>query len=215
MSNILQLNQQFINVGLDTQTITIAASGIYNVQVVATIPAALPTGAGGGSAADQGLGALGGSPGIVQGNNTTPGDGGQGLGFGGTPGQAYNASGSGYGAGAGGGAEGFSQGDQGAGHGGVGQGFGASNGYQQPPAYVNVPSSGAAQSSSLSIVVNQNGSPVYTSIAPTGTQRQIKFKVLLNCTAADVITVVLSSSNANDKQLNSLQSQISVNQGQN
>lgn len=67
--------------------------------------------------------------------------------------------------------------------------------------------------SGLSIVVNQNGSPVYTAPTLTPTQDAIQFKVDLNCVAADVITLVLSSSNANDLLLESVKTNVSIGQG--
>lgn len=67
--------------------------------------------------------------------------------------------------------------------------------------------------SSLSIVVNQNGSPVYTAPVLTPTQSAIQFKVDLSCTAADVITLVLSSSNPNDLLLESVKTNVAIGQG--
>lgn len=67
--------------------------------------------------------------------------------------------------------------------------------------------------SGLSVVVNQNGSPVYTAPTATPTQSEIDFKVDINATAADVITLVLSSSNSNDLQLNSVKTKVSIGQG--
>lgn len=215
MSNILVLNQPYVNVGLDTMTYTVATTGVYNIQVQATFPSAAATGFGAGTAVDQGLGVTGGTQGIGQGSNLSLGNGGTGLGFGGsTTDGALGGNGSGHGAGAGGGAEGFTGGDLGAGHGGVGQGFGAANGYQQPPANVITPTSGVAVSSSLVVTVNQNGSPIYTFSNSVPTQSAIQFKSSFVGTAADVITVVLSSSNASDKLLNSVQSIVSIGQGQ-
>ncbi len=67
--------------------------------------------------------------------------------------------------------------------------------------------------SGLSIVVNQNGSPIYTAPALTPTQSAIQFKVDISATAADVITLVLSSSNTNDTQLESVKTNVSIGQG--
>jgi hypothetical protein len=67
--------------------------------------------------------------------------------------------------------------------------------------------------SGLSIVVNQNGSPIYTAPALTPTQSAIQFKVDINGVAADVITLVLSSSNTNDTMLESVKTNISIGQG--
>ena len=179
MSNILILNQPYVNVGLDTMTYTIvptltnpAGAGIYNVAVQVTVPSYLATGSGAGS--------------------------GQGLG-----------------AGKGGGdAAGFARGGLGAGDGAIGQGFGADlSGYQQPPAAGSNQTSGSAISSSLSVVVNQNGTPVYTMPALTPTEGAFQFKTDILCANSDVITVVLSSSGAPDKLLNTVQSTITIGQG--
>ena len=65
----------------------------------------------------------------------------------------------------------------------------------------------------LSVVVNQNGTPVYTAPTPSATQGHNQYKVELNCTAADVITVVFSSSTPIDKQLNTIQSTVTIGAG--
>lgn len=62
-------------------------------------------------------------------------------------------------------------------------------------------------------VVNQNGSPVYTSPAITPFQTALQSKTELLCAVTDIITVVFSSSTAIDEQLNTLQSTVSINQG--
>jgi hypothetical protein len=124
-------------------------------------------------------------------------------------------SGQGLGSGTGGGGEGFTGGDLGLGHGGVGQGFGAGNGYQQPPAYGSNQTSGAAVTSTVSVVVNQNGSPIYTAPAYVPGQNALEFNVGFLGAVNDVITVVLSSSTASDKVLNGVQSTIAINQGLN
>ena len=67
--------------------------------------------------------------------------------------------------------------------------------------------------SGLSIVVNQNGRPVYTAPALPPIQSAIQFKVDLNCAAADVITLVLSSSNSNDLLLESVKTNVAIGQG--
>lgn len=124
-------------------------------------------------------------------------------------------SGKGFGAGAGGGGEGFVGGDLGTGHGGVGQGFGVSNGYQQPPANITSNPQGPSVTSLLSItVVNTTSSTtLYTSTSPVPSQDFLKFKVPFIATANDVITITYSSSSANDKVLNGLQSTTTVGQG--
>lgn len=119
----------------------------------------------------------------------------------------------GLGSGTGGGGEGFTGGDLGLGHGGVGQGFGASNGYQQPSAQGSNQTTNPAVASAFEVVVNNNGSPIYTSTLPTFSQSSLQFKYGFLATAADVITVVISSANASDKNLNGPTSNISIGQG--
>lgn len=85
-------------------------------------------------------------------------------------------------------------------------GNGAGSGLNQQTAQV-------VTNSALSIVVNKNGSAVLTSSVPTPFQAAYQGKILINCVATDVITVVLSSANAIDKLLNSVQSIVSINQG--
>lgn len=68
--------------------------------------------------------------------------------------------------------------------------------------------------SSLSIVVTQNGSPVYTAPALTITQSAMQFKTELVCAASDAIVVTLSSSAPIDNALNNIKSIISIGQGQ-
>lgn len=214
MSN-LTLNQTYVQNGLGTLTYAVTASQIYNVQIQSSVQSALQTGAGSGTARDKGLGVKGGFGGAGVNAQAGLGQGATGLGFGGN--NTDNASGfaSGYGAGAGGGGEGFTQGDQGLGHGGVGQGFGAGNGYQQPPAYVqSSQTTGPAIASGLSIVINQNGSPVYTAPSISPTQGAFKMRQPFNFSSGDTITVVLSSSTLSDEALNSIVSNISIGTGE-
>ena len=121
-------------------------------------------------------------------------------------------SGQGLGSGAGGGdPAGFSQGGLGLGKGGVGQGFGAQpNNYNQPSPQGSNATSGPAVSPSLSIVIRQNGSVVYTAPTISPTQSALQFNFDLLCAAADALTVTLSSSNPNDKLLNSVQSNVQI-----
>jgi len=68
---------------------------------------------------------------------------------------------------------------------------------------------GGAGASSLVVTVNQNGSPVYT-----GQAGAEGFYKDLSCTAADVITMVLTSAAAPDAVLNSVSATYSIGQGQ-
>lgn len=124
-------------------------------------------------------------------------------------------SGTGLGSGSGGGdTYGFAGGGAGTSHGAVGQGFGASpNNYQQPPAYGSNETSGPAVTSSLVVVVKNGASTIYTAPTLTATQSAYQFNFGFQATAADVITVVLTSANANDTQLNSVKSTVAIQQG--
>lgn len=117
-------------------------------------------------------------------------------------------SGQGLGSGAGGGDPvGFAAGGLALGNGAKGQGFGpVPNNYQQPSVQGSNATSGPAVSSSLSIVISQNGTPVYTSPAPSPTQSALQFSFDLLCAASDAITVVYSSSAASDALLNTVKS---------
>lgn len=63
--------------------------------------------------------------------------------------------------------------------------------------------------SSVVVVVNQNGSPVYT-----GNAGASGFYTNLSCAANDVIAVVFSSAAAADQPFNIIKSNISIGQGQ-
>jgi hypothetical protein len=119
----------------------------------------------------------------------------------------------GLGSGAGGGGTGFTGGDLGTGHGGVGQGFGTGNSYQQPPSYGSNQTSGSAVSTGLTIVVNDNGTPIFTAGTFTATQSAQQFKTGFLATAGHTITVVFASSTASDNKLSGVTSIVSINQG--
>jgi hypothetical protein len=121
----------------------------------------------------------------------------------------------GLGSGSGGGdAVGFNQGGVSADTGGVGHGFGpVANVYPQPPVYGSNQTSGPAVSTGLSVVVNDNGSPIYTMPSMSPTQSAIQFKFPFTSTATHSITVVISSSTASDNALNGVQSVITIGQG--
>lgn len=116
-------------------------------------------------------------------------------------------SGTGLGSGAGGGdAAGFARGGISGTAGGVGQGFGpVANLYPQPPLYGSNELIGAQVSTGLTVVVNKNGSAVYTAPTLGAAQSAIQFKTAFQLTAADVITVVignpLSLSSSNNTRL--------------
>ncbi len=65
--------------------------------------------------------------------------------------------------------------------------------------------------SGLSIVINHNGSPIATSLTPSAAEQLVSAMILdYPCVASDVITVVISSSNANDNMLNTAKSIINI-----
>lgn len=68
--------------------------------------------------------------------------------------------------------------------------------------------------SSLSIVVNKNGSPIFTAPVLSPTQQAVQFRISFLATAADVITVVLSSGAAVDNQFNTVKTNISIGTGE-
>lgn len=74
------------------------------------------------------------------------------------------------------------------------------------------------QGSGLQTVISLNGSPQVTvggaSNNPTPTQPSMGTSARLNCAAADVISVVLSSSNAVDSLPNAVKSMINLFQGE-
>lgn len=123
-----------------------------------------------------------------------------------------SGSGFGLGSGAGGGdAAGFSQGGLGLGKGGVGQGFGpVANAYGQPSPQGSNAFSSPAVSSSLVIVVKQNGSTKYTAPTLSPTQSALQFSVDLLCAASDAIEIDFTSANANDNLLNSIQATAAI-----
>jgi hypothetical protein len=68
--------------------------------------------------------------------------------------------------------------------------------------------------SGLSIVINQNGSPVATSPSPLNSDAQtVGVDTHMTCAASDVITVVISSSTPNDALLNTVKTMIRLDGG--
>lgn len=67
--------------------------------------------------------------------------------------------------------------------------------------------------SGLSVVINDNGSPIFT--APTIGQSQSaqQFKFSFQATSTHIITIVLSSVAASDQPINNVKSIISISQG--
>lgn len=68
--------------------------------------------------------------------------------------------------------------------------------------------------SSLSVVVNLNGSAKLTVDSPSPSQPSLAGTVRMLCVSGDVITVVMSSSNANDNLLNAAKTVINLYQGE-
>jgi len=67
--------------------------------------------------------------------------------------------------------------------------------------------------SGMSILIKQNSSTKASFSSPVPSQQAINLQVVMNCAANDVIGVVLSSSNANDQQLNSIKAILNIHQG--
>ncbi len=67
--------------------------------------------------------------------------------------------------------------------------------------------------SGLSVVINDNGSPIFTAPVIGQTQIAQQFRLGVKLTAAHVIIVVLASSSANDNLLNSVKTTVSICQG--
>lgn len=65
--------------------------------------------------------------------------------------------------------------------------------------------------SGLSVVINQNGTPIATSAAPSATQQVVDITASgVNCAVNDVITFVLTSSSAIDTQGQNVKSLINI-----
>lgn len=182
----LILNQPYVTNGLVTATFTIPVATAYSVQVQSTFPS---------------------NPAINSVASAVAG-----IGYG-APGPVGAGSGMGLGAGTGGGGEGFTGGDLGLGHGGVGQGFGVGNAYQQPPAAASNAIAQSPVTSGLSIVVNQNGSPIYTFSSPAVFQSAVQFKFGFLAAVNDTITIVSSSAVLTDEQLSGVLSTFTIQQG--
>lgn len=67
--------------------------------------------------------------------------------------------------------------------------------------------------SGMSILIQQNASTKASFSSPAAAQGVINLQVVLNCAINDVISVVLSSSNAGDKQLNSIKGILNIHVG--
>jgi hypothetical protein len=124
-------------------------------------------------------------------------------------------SGTGLGAGAGGGDQfNFALGGDGPGEAGMGHGFGINpTHYNQPPASGSNQTSGSAVSSGVSVVVNDNGSPIFTAPALAVAQSALQFKTSFQATAGHTITVVLASSTLTDNQTSGVTSNVFIQQG--
>lgn len=86
------------------------------------------------------------------------------------------------------------------------------------PAGSSANSASVVGQSGLQIVVNQNGSPALTlggsATNPTPSQPSLGGSVRIQASAADTITVVLSSSNAVDAALNAVKGTVNLYQGE-
>lgn len=68
--------------------------------------------------------------------------------------------------------------------------------------------------SGLTVVVNNNGSPIFTAPVITPTQIALQFKINHLFAATDVVTIVTSSASAIDSQLNTVKTSVSIGQGE-
>lgn len=71
----------------------------------------------------------------------------------------------------------------------------------------------SSDASALSVVVNNNGSPVLTVASPAPTQPFVAGKVTFTGTAGQDITVVLTSSAVADNKLNAIKGVVNLYQG--
>lgn len=67
--------------------------------------------------------------------------------------------------------------------------------------------------SGMSIVIQQNGSTKASVSSPAISQNHMDLQVVMNCASSDVISVILSSSNSNDQQLNSIRGTLNIHKG--
>lgn len=79
--------------------------------------------------------------------------------------------------------------------------------------YTVVVSSTVYDGSALSSSITQNSTLIATSPTIAPHQRQVNVQAVLNCTAGDTISIALTSSNAIDQQLNSIQTIIQIEAG--
>jgi hypothetical protein len=174
MATILTVEQTQTNLGISTLTCNIPSTGIYNVKVFAEVYKAAQQGADAGAGSDKGLGVSGGVSGIAASLPPTAlGQGGLGLGFGGSVTDGATGLINGYGA------------------------TGIANASVIPVNDI-VPNSIAAVSSALVILVKKNGATIFTAPTLSDVQRSVQFQFVFAATAADVITIVPSSANASD-----------------
>lgn len=68
--------------------------------------------------------------------------------------------------------------------------------------------------SGITITIQKNGSQVAASSVPASAQSNVKISQIINCTAADVLSVVIASSSQSDAAPNVTKSIIVVRQGQ-
>ena len=204
-SDTIQLNQNYVQNGLGTLTCTIPSTGNYNVSCQCTAPQSISSNDGAGSGRDAGLGPLGGHPGAAVANELSgAGQSGLGQSFPNVP--ANSAPG----------VNPTTMAETAPNLPSVALGSGVT-GLASGGTSAGAPATNAIAlntvSSSLSIVVKKNGSTIFTAPTLTPTQDQVEFKFSFQATAADSITVVFDSSNANDKTLQAIIANVSVGQG--
>lgn len=68
--------------------------------------------------------------------------------------------------------------------------------------------------SGITITIKQNSSTIASTVAPANGQSTVQLQCLMNCTANDVIGVILASSSAVDAQLNDFKAILRITAGQ-
>lgn len=69
--------------------------------------------------------------------------------------------------------------------------------------------------SGLSVIFKKNGSAIATAAAPAAMQNHIPLKVTIACVPTDVLSMVLSSSNINDQNINAIRGILRITPGSN
>lgn len=68
--------------------------------------------------------------------------------------------------------------------------------------------------SGCTIVMAQNGSTKLSVAVPAATQNHVEARIVMNCTAGDLIAVTIASSQASDQTINSIKGILQITPGQ-